>query len=321
MKCFVKAPPKGSSVNASFVVRRNHFQASNTSGFSLIELAIVLMIISLLFVFVMPTSSVILNNRKRELTTQKLKNIETAIANFVAVNKRLPCPADGTIPPGSVGAGVEGLRNLGGDCTSSQVSGVAPWVTIGLTQADIEDGWNRRISYRASFGLTRDNALDMSSCDPAGIGGVDMTGTPPPGGKCSAACTSTNLPSCTSPQNYLIGKGFDVRDGAGTSLIMSSALYTGAAYIILSHGENGYGAYSQDATYMPNAVVGVAGSIEQFNINGPAISVASGVPATANTFRVADFSEGTAATYFDDLVISPNLFSLIQRVQLGPRSH
>lgn len=300
------------------------------AGFTLIELAIVLLILSLLLVFLLPTSTAFLNTRKHELTRQKLKNIETAIANYVAVNKRLPCPADGTAAPGSAGAGNEGARDVNGDCTNSQATGVVPWVAIGLTQADIEDGWQRRITYRAGFGLTRDSALDMSSCDPAGTKPApqtDTSGNAPPGGRCWTTCVGTNMATCTAPQDYLTGKGFDIRDGAG-NLIMSVASYTSAAYVLISHGDNGYGAYGAGGTYIATASSGVAGAIEAYNINGPAKTVTSAIPSSANTFRDAAFTQGAAgtysdnpATYFDDLLVRPSLFSVIQRAQVGPRSH
>jgi hypothetical protein len=129
------------------------------------------------------------------------------------------------------------------------------------------------------------------------------------------------LATCTAPSAYLAGKGFDIRDGAGTTLTMSGASSTGAAYVLISHGENGYGAYDTNGTYIAAAAVGVAGDIEAFNINGPAVSVTAFIPTSANTFRDAGFSEGAVAVYFDDVLVRPSVFSVIQRAQLGPRSH
>ena len=291
---------------------------SGQAGFTLTELAMVLVIVALLIVFLMPTSTALLNNQKRELTRQKLKVIDAALTNYVALNKRLPCPADGSVVSGSVGAGSEGGRT-NDDCTNAQVSGVVPWVTIGLAEADIEDGWYRRITYRAAFSLTRDNVLDMTLCDPAGTGAADTTTATTyaaPGGRCLTGCVATPMTSCTAPTNYLVGKGFDIRDGAGTTLIMDKSAYTGAAYVLISHGENGYGAYDNSGLYIATAAVGVQGDIETVNINALAASV-----TVATTFRDAGFSEGAAATYFDDLLVRPSVFTVIQRTQLGPRSH
>jgi prepilin-type N-terminal cleavage/methylation domain-containing protein len=289
--------------------------SSRGRGFTLVELAIVLTILGALFVFFVPLSSTLLDNQKRENTRQKLKNIEAAMANYVAVNRRLPCAAIATNNDG-----IEGPRG-GGDCTNGQISGVVPWVAIGLAQADIEDGWYRLITYRAAFGLTRDGALDMTSCDPAGTKATDTSGTAPPGGRCWSTCIGPDMSTCTSPQNYLAGKGFDIRDGTSLALIMDRASFTGAAYVLISHGRNGYGAYDNSLIYLNAAATGVAGNIEAFNINGPAVSVANNIPTSANTFREAAYNEGGAATFFDDYLVRPSVFSLIQRAQLGPRSH
>lgn len=311
------------------LVKFNRCPKRSNCGFSLLELAIVLAIVGLLFVFILPTTTTVLNNRKREQTQLRLKNIESAIANYVAINKRLPCPADGLLAVGNALAGVEDTRDPNFDCTIQQVRGVVPWVTIGLSHADILDGWDRRITYRAAFSLTRNAALDMSMCDSAGVAETTTTVAVSVYGACVSGCVGTNVAACTSIQKYLTGKGFDIRDGSGANLIMSSAisppaptqLYTGSAFVVISHGENGYGAYSNDGTYLANPTAGVAGDIEAFNINGPTARVTSALPTSANTFRNAEFSEGVAAVYFDDRILHPSLFSLIQRAQIGPRSH
>lgn len=303
---------------------RQHRQTNRPvqSGFTLTELAVVLVIVSLLFVFIMPTSTTLLNTGKRELTRQRLKTIDIALTNYVTVNRRLPCPAVGTVAAGT--AGNEGARDATGNCTNNQVSGIVPYVAIGLTEADTNDGWDRRITYRAAFGLTRDGALDMTLCDPAGTKAADVTSLgsyAAPSGRCWSTCVGTGMATCTSPQNYLAGKGFWIRNGDGTLLIMDGAAFTGAAYVLISHGENGYGSYSRSGILQTTSTSGVAGTIEAFNINGPAVSVTSVLPATANTFRDTEYSPGTAATYFDDFLIRPSVYSVIQRAQLGPRSH
>lgn len=293
-------------------IRFIHGRRVRSAGFSLVELAMVLAIVALLFVFVMPTSSVILHNKKRELTKQKLTNIETALVNYVAVNKRLPCPASVVAPL----SGDEGGRTSG-DCTDNQAGGVVPWVAIGLTKSDVEDGWNRLVTYKAAYALTRDGALDMSACDPAGSGPTD--GTASPGGKCVTPCVSSNMSVCTSPQSYLLGKGFVVRLGSDSTLIMDPANYTGAAFVLISHGQSGYGAHRSDGSYQSESTTGTIGSIESYNV--ATVQVTSALPTSANAFRDADFSEGAASEYFDDQVIRPSVFSIIQRAHLGPRSH
>jgi len=80
------------------------FKRSN--GFSLTELAISLAIIALVLVLFLGASSGFISSKRGEITQTKLKAIETAIALYVAQNKRLPCPADGANPAGAANSGV-----------------------------------------------------------------------------------------------------------------------------------------------------------------------------------------------------------------------
>jgi type II secretory pathway pseudopilin PulG len=289
----------------------------------------VLLILGLLFVFLMPSSTVLLNNQKRDLTRQRLKNIETALANFVAINKRLPCPADGADTSGTE------LRTAGTpDCTTGvpasteQKRGVVPWVPLGLTASDVQDGWNNQITYRAAFGLTQDSALDMSACDPAGTANTTPAGVsplPPTNtvintNKCNSAliCTGTGT-ACSNPQMFLANKGFTVVDGADAT-IMDPSSYSGAAYVLISHGENGMRAFSNSQILIAAPANGESGALEALNYNsGNAVNSVS--TTVSPKFRDATASWGAVAVYFDDLVVRPAVFSLIQRAQLGPRSH
>lgn len=293
----------------------------------------VLFILSLLFVFVIPSSTALVDSSKIELTRQRLKALDAAFVNYVAVNKRLPCPASGALDP-SVPAdlanmGVEGARDASGDCTLQQASGVVPYVALGLSEADSLDGWENRITYRAGYGLTRTSALDMTYCDPAGTkGAADTSGTPPPGGSCYATCISgAAMTECSSSKDYLASKGFYVKDGGGNN-IMDPSSYMGAAYLAISHGRNTYGAYTSKGTLIATPrieVLGInalKGTSEEFNINGPTKTIDATTPTTANTFRDAAYSEGSVeAVYFDDLILRPSVIALIQKANLGPRSH
>jgi len=302
---------------------------SARAGFTLIELAIVLFIISLLFVFMMPVGTTLLNNQRRDLTRQKMKNIETALANYVAVNKRLPCPADGADT-----VGTELRTSVTQDCTTAvsanteQKRGVVPWVTLGLTASDVLDGWYNQMTFRVAFGLTRDSALDMSACDPAGTANTTPAGVsplPPTDtvinvNTCNSAlsCTGTGT-ACSNPQMFLANKGFTVVDGTNAT-IMNPSSYSGAAYVLVSHGENGVGAYSNAQTLLSTAVSGVDGTLEALNHNN-GNAVLSSNTTISPQFRDATPSWDVASVYFDDLIVRPTVFSLIQRALLGPRSH
>ena len=141
-------------------------------GFSLVELSVVLVILALIGGVFTSMFMGLYDGRRPTTTRNKLAAIDAALVSFAAVNKRLPCPADG--------AGVAGTEVFGTQdqpCVNPS-RGVVPWVTLGLTATDIEDAWGTRITYRVNPYLARNNAMDMSNCDPAGTGIPSQPGAP-----------------------------------------------------------------------------------------------------------------------------------------------
>lgn len=278
----------------------------NLRGFTLIELAVTLFIITLLMGFFITATPALLNSQKYKQTELKLSLAEAALIQFVTQNKRLPCPADG-----SLATGIE-MRDAGtGDCTS-QTKGVVPWVTLGLTAVDIEDGWNSRLTYRVAPGLTRDNAMDMSGCDPAGSAAAVGAA---PNQTCQVACTATTLvTNCTPPAAFLANKGLTILDAAGSATKLmdpAASPSNGAAFVLISHGENLSGAYSSSGALLtPSGAP--EGTNETPNRADAAIST-SYVDAPRNS------SETTA--HFDDFVTRPSVMTVITRAMLGPRAH
>ena len=114
-------------------------------GFTLVEMAIVLVVVSLLVggMLMSLTSQQDIANAKE--TEKRLNEIRDALLGFAVVNGRLPCPANPTTESGTAGAGTEYAPTAGG-CTTS-VEGVIPWATLGLPETD---AWGRRLTYRVT---------------------------------------------------------------------------------------------------------------------------------------------------------------------------
>jgi hypothetical protein len=245
--------------------------------------------------------------------------VETAIALFVSQNKRLPCPADGRLPSGDNNAGLE--RPVGGGAcqvvagtANSQTHGVVPWRTLGLTESDVTDGWGNRLTYRVAPELVAANAMDLTACDPGGTAGIV-------GGVCNTSCTTATFPgSCTPPSAYTAAKGLKVRNLASATLIMDPGATpsTGAAYVVISHGENGAGAYSNQGIVQAGAVA--SGTLEAAN-NAADVAFAPATSAASTAF-VDDFPAYVDGTgHFDDFVVRPPILAVATKAQLGPRAH
>ena len=314
-------------------------------GFSLVEIAMVLAILGFVLTIGLKSTGAYLSAERRQTTVARLAGVDAALVNYVAVQRRLPCPADGALGTGAAGAGVEDRAVATGICTVvGMLNGVVPWVTLGLPEGDALDGWDNRITYRKisatlavllplpavpNVGFTSGRALDMTHCDPAGTAAaVNLDTNVIPGqlhnrstcvaNKTGAApgCSSADLTMCTPPLNFVINRGLAVRDGLVPPVVptgaevMSPANGTGAAYVLISHGENRGGAFSRAGTLQ--AASPANGAMEDWNSNGQALQI---------YYVDAPLRDADDATHFDDIVLRPSLFSVITRAQLGPRAH
>ena len=275
-------------------------------GFTLVEIVVVLFILGIVISMAVAITNALTASQRLSATATRLTAVDTALVQYVMQQKRLPCPADGTLPSSDANAGAENGRNSAG-CTTNEAGGVVPWRALGLAEADITDGWNRRMTYRVQPGLAADGALDMSLCDPAGTGNAV-------GGACNSACLSTALGSCTTPLNFLQNKGLMVKNVAGTVVMdPTTGPYTGAAYLVISAGSTGGGAYTNSGTL--SASTTTDGTAEQKNY--------ASLGYTAGTSYYVDdtIADGGGAAHFDDIVSRPALLTVINKAALGPRSH
>lgn len=112
------------------------------SGFTLVELAMVMLIIGLLMGGLIPTLSTQMETQRISETRRQLDEIKEALAGFAVINGRLPCPADGTASGGS-----ELVTGTGTAATCTLTKGVLPWSTLGVPETD---GWGRRFTYRVA---------------------------------------------------------------------------------------------------------------------------------------------------------------------------
>ena len=292
-------------------------------GFSLVEIAIVLAILGFVLTIGLQATGAYLSHERRKVSLARVAGLDVALANFVAVQGRLPCPADGSLATGVALAGVEARTALTGVCTAMD-TGVVPWVTLGLTEAEALDGWNTRISYRTitavaappNLGFTSNRALDATGCDPGGAAArAAVTGGGQSVETCAAGCTLATLANCTSPANFVTGRGLSVRSDVAPLgiLLMDPAALTGAAYVLISHGENRGGGYDSIGTLQAGTPAN--GALEAPNANNQALPV---LPAA---FIDAPFNDSDGAARFDDIVSRPTLMTLLVKAGLAPRAH
>ena len=227
-------------------MNRPPYRAKPSLGFTLTELAVVLVITGLVLGGLLVPLSAQMDMRTTGETRRALSEIREALLGFAVVNGRFPCPAVASTASGVDGAGVEATHDVAGNCPTE--SGVLPWVTLGVSETD---AWGQRYSYRvtpefsrktlppqnAAFDLTTPGKLDVWSAAagatnramiasnlPAvivshganGQGGFTRQGTPVPSGEVADEVDNqlTNNGTAMANMNFVsrertAGSGFD----------------------------------------------------------------------------------------------------------------
>lgn len=124
------------------------------SGFSLIEISIVLVIVGLLLGGMMMPLSTQMEKSRRNDTRAMIDQAFEAIYGYALMNGRLPCPD-------TSGNGME--NRSGGNCTS--VNGGLPWASLGTANAD---AWGQTFSYRVTNAYA--DTVDGTGCGSATFG-------------------------------------------------------------------------------------------------------------------------------------------------------
>lgn len=200
-------------------------------GFTLVELAVVGILISLLLGSLIAPLAAQSDMRAYRDTDKALADIREALIGFALVNGRLPCPAAAGLASGTASAGEEAMSgnkcacdgavaSLGGAaCSGNTIVGVLPWSSLGLPETD---AWGRRFTF----------AVDTTY---AGKPGDTTVG-------CPTAPANSAFALCTTPS-------IDLRATAGGTKIASN----GTPAIVISHGKNGFGAYTPQGTRIGTA--------------------------------------------------------------------
>ena len=132
------------------------------AGFTLVELAIVLVVVSLLLVALLGPLSAQQEQKAIMDTKRQLDEAKEALFGFLIANGRLPCPADPSLSNSAVNSGQE---RAGGCASAANEIGVLPWRTLGLKE---QDAWGHRFTYRVSSQFAN-AATPVSLTSPPGV--------------------------------------------------------------------------------------------------------------------------------------------------------
>ncbi len=203
-----------------------------TAGFSLIEMAVVLMIVGLLLGGLLPTLSSQMEQRQMNETRKQLDEIQQALMGYALISGQLPCPANPTIATGQALAGIARIP----PCAGVNSTGVLPWATLGVSETD---AWGNRFTYRVTdyFADSIASATYGGGCTPS----------PAPTNATFALCSVGTL---------------DVLSAASGGVSIAGNVPS----VIISHGKKAAGAYTSQGTQL---AVGSSAD-EQANSDGSA---------------------------------------------------
>ena len=264
---------------------------ARTAGFTLIEMAICILITGFLFIPLINLYTTSQFSKKLELTTDSISSMTSEITGFQARRGRFPCPANRTLNPGDVNYGLESniatvpacSGAMQGICfisssrdTDVDVDTVADPVIIGgvpvvairnaggvFTDQSALDGWGNRLTYAVSARLcpgtkTRDSRDFRWGV----IRAVDEFGNPTAG----IGVTDVSIPPDT------------INDADGQ-------------FVVLSHGLTGDGAYSANGTIVAPCDAAGTNPLDEENCDNDATFISA----------LGQY-KGAGAGFFDDVV-------------------
>jgi len=202
---------------------------THATGFTLVEMAVVLLIMGILLGGLLPTLSSRIEQQRLNDVRKQLDEMQQAVLGYTLINGRLPCPASST------SNGMESF-STGGNAANGMCSnfdnGYAPAATLGLVTKDgyAVDPWNNRIRYA----VTQSHSNAFTSIDGMKLT-MNLTGL---------SSLAPDLLVCTT------AKGISASICApGTALTAN----TGVPLVIYSTGKNGsYGGTGIDEAANPN---------------------------------------------------------------------
>lgn len=177
--------------------------SKHLQGFTLVELAVVLVLIGIVMTMGLKMVTSTLENASYSETKSKHELIKTALIGFLRTNGRLPCP-DNTGAAGLASGNEASLCNA----AASDGYGVVPWITLGIPRDSVVDGWGNYFTYRVANGTGGSKNWTSRTVTPFD---VNELRTP------TAALTIQEL------------------DAANPTT-------TRAVVVLISHGKNGFGA-------------------------------------------------------------------------------
>lgn len=256
----------------------------NRQAYSLLELSIVIVIISILISGAMTTAVGNISNAKVKITKDRMKTIHNALGSYVTTNRKLPCPASITeLKTGdNYGQALTSCSSMstssGGVYVSSSSSnllyGMVPVSTLGLAKEIGEDGFEDKIAY----------VVDKNFTDAANL----------------SLFPNFAVPTFSTSTIINTSNNINILEKSGSATITA---ITNAVFVLVSYGPNKRGAFGINSSTQ-NPVPTDGDEISNY--------LAAGSPNFDNSF--VGISENS--DLFDDIIEYSNPRQLVAAFNL-----
>jgi len=280
----------------------------NRAGFTLIELSIVLLLISIAMGSLLSIAINKTETDRNKDTIAKMEAIEKAIAFYLAENGGIPCPADSSQAPNNAAFGVATRNGVNAyNCNGTSPTwyfnvgfpnlalGSVPTKTLQLPDDYAFDAWGRRFTYSMIEQCNTSNIQYLVAYLPSAV---------------------TN-PSYNAANNFSLAgtcgtagtAGFTINSAAGSTIVSN------AVYVLLSHGKNGHGAYPHQGAALGTGRVVSATTPGTFEINNALYTAAGANQTGAGVYYQQTENLSTLSSnvnYFDDILHYKTKYQLIK---------
>lgn len=259
----------------AFLHRKRPFY---NDGFSLIELSIAMIILSLILLPLISLANAQRQTRMIEDTMGFQSDVKDAIDTFYVANKRYPCPARLTLGPNdpdygkevcsglpAAGSCANGVCRSAGDSGRRLVTGAVPFVDLKIAETRTYDRWSTKFSYTVTEDMTNETTFPA----PIVVG------------------TELVINGAIRAEQYVDDRTL----GTNTLEPVADLQH----YVLVSHGPNGQGGYTREGVLRTACIIGANEDAKNCDNNA--------------TFLLSNYGASRSMTegnsrYYDDLTLN-----------------
>lgn len=292
---------------------------SSRQGFTLAEMAVVLIIIGTVIISVYPALAAMRVSAQRSATQSHLQALMNATAVYTQTHGCLPCPTPSSVTGASFGmVRGDGVTAACNGCAVPE--GIVPYLSLGVPVTTAQDGWGNWITMRVDPALTASTMAQVVpptlpvQCSCTYSGGTCVASTT------GCSCGAPKGTSCPQPFNQSV-QGMcapNLATNGRMTVVTPSGGNQQAAVIYVSHGSHGYGAYVASPQRNPSMGANcrhVFPNLPLLTQCTQALSCAdtqSGIGAAeCNAAGLTTFVNATAQQNYDDMMMFADRNTLV----------